>query len=133
MHTENQLPATWDITIHRGGVWEYTGRIVQADGTLLDTEDFAMEFTIKESPEDNAPVIATYTTDNGRCLTGINTDSDGSEVDWWIKLLATDTEALPSGVYYHNIWLTPPDGASNRQAIFAGSCCIEQEVRDVSS
>lgn len=131
MHTEQQLPATWNITIHRGGVWEWTGRI-ETGTTLLDTTDWYMEFTIKESPDDDAPVIASYTTDNARCLTGIHSDGD-SDVNWWIKLTAPDTAQLPAGVYYHNIWLTPPDGPNNRTPIFAGTCCIEPEVRDVTS
>ena len=127
MHTENQLPASWDITIHRGSVWEYTGRI-ETGSTLLDTTGFEMEFTIKGDPGDASPVVANYTTGNGRCLTGIN--SDGSnDVNWWIRLSGTDTAILPPGVYYHNIWMTPPGGASERECIFAGTCCIEAEVR----
>lgn len=131
MHTEQQLPATWDITIHRAAVWEWTGRIETGD-ELLDTEGWSMKFIIKESPDDDAPVIANYTTGNGRCLTGINTDGE-SDVNWWIKLTGLDTALLPDGVYYHNIWMTPPDGPGNRQAIFAGTCCIEAEVRDAAN
>lgn len=127
MHTYNELPAEWNITVHRGAVWECTGRI-ETGSSLLDTTGYAMEFTIKESPADDAPVVASYTTANARCLTGINTDGT-DQVNWWIRLSGTDTQSLAPGVYYHNIWLTPPGGASERECIFAGTCCIEPEVR----
>lgn len=124
----DELPVRWDITMHRAAVWEYTGRIEDPDG-LIDTSGYAMEFTIKESLEDSAPVIATFTTANGAVLTGLRTDSEGEQVNWWIRVSGLATANIPAGVYWHNIWITPPGGASDRQCYFAGACCVEQEVR----
>lgn len=127
METYANLPATWDIEIHQGSVWEWTGRI-EAGADLVDTAGFAMEFTIAASDAEGAPIVATFDTTSGRCLTGIHTDGEHT-VNWWIRLGATDTENLTPGVYWHNIWLTPADGPGNRTCFFAGTCCVEKGVR----
>lgn len=103
------------IRIRRGDTYTHAVTEYDDDGTLSDLTGNTFLIQIRSDSE-SATVVATFTT----------TIINAAQGSWEFSLTATQTAALPVGVYFYDVQRTYSDGSVHTR--FEGEAEVEADI-----
>lgn len=127
------LPVTYDMdgenAIYRGDTYQRLFRPIydnNGTATILDTTGWTARMQVRPGTEEDDPVVAEYSTANGRLTTG---GINATPLPYALGVFLTheDTEALPAGFMgFYDVELT--DTAGFRQTYYKGRFHVEGDI-----
>jgi hypothetical protein len=121
------LPRRYKLTVIKGDTLGRYFRIRLADGTVADLPNVGSGFTYGEAkiiPEIGEDPVATFTTDNGGIVLGLQTLSDGSQWSGLLFMSAATTGNLDD--WGDGEWSLKISDGVNEQTCFVGPSVLRE-------
>ena len=103
------------IKIRRGDTYTHLVTEYDSDGELDDLTGSTFLVQLRETPEATT-TIATFTTEL----------IDAANGEWQFSLTATETDALPAGLYFFDVQRTWPEATVHTR--FQGEALVEDDI-----